>query len=221
MLEVRLSLEERHNVEHRRFAAGRELGQLEDLRDVRRRAGEADDEPAAGVHAVSVLDAFDGAKRLQHLVVRGQSRAVLPDLEAREVEPEGLHLPHQAAELTVREAPVSRGDERVGDYGEVIHEVVRLGVAPGAALTSGANSIRQVQQVLAMRLRRRSFCDLGETNRIGRGGHGEALAQGPAGRGRGLVDRQRSADAGGRVLQGQQHVLGLDGHRLLGDLRGH
>src|SRR5206468_12493260 len=116
------------------------------------------------------------------------------------------------------EAPVSRSYQRSGDECEVIKEVVRLVVTPGAAQTCGANAIREVEEVLAMRLRRRSFCDLGEADRVGLSGHGEAPAQSPAGRGRRLVDRQRAADAGGRVLQGQQHVLGLNGHRLLCDL---
>ena len=43
------------------------------------------------------------------------------------MEAEALHLPNQPAELALRDAPVSRGDQRIGDDSEVFEQLIRSG----------------------------------------------------------------------------------------------
>ncbi len=117
VVQVLAALEQRHHVQHRRSAAPRRVpGQLVDGGDVRRRPGEAHHVTTARLDPEPVLDPGRGPERRQHLrglVGQGAARAdlaqragvhraVLPDLQLGQVEPERLGLPDELLQLAER-----------------------------------------------------------------------------------------------------------------------
>src|SRR5699024_1774223 len=165
-LQVGTGLEQRDDVEDGPSALGQGVGdQLVDGGDVLGRAGEADDVPAAGVHAEAFLDPGDDPQgrqdllgafgrsgpRTQFLQRCGVYLAVLANLQFGEVEAEGLGLPDQVLEFTVGLSDrAGRGQGFLHDP-QVGEEGFRVGVGQvGIAFTGGAEPGRGQEQQLSV-----------------------------------------------------------------------
>ena len=246
--QVRRALEQRHHVELGHPAVGhRVAGELVDRGDVVGRAGEAHHVPPAGIRPVPVLDPGHRAERGQHLLgfrrpapaVQGAvvdaggpggpqlgqrpgvHLAVLPDLQAGQVETERLRLPDEVLQLAERLLGRAGGGQRRLHHPQVGQALrgARVGQV-GVPLPGGGQPLRHVQQVGPVGLLGCSCDDLGQQFRVRGRGRGQRAAQ-PGGRWRQrLVQGQRPADPGRGGLKRAQRVLGLDRGRLPGDLRG-
>ena len=131
-------LKQRDDVEHRRIAAGRVIGQLVHGGNVADVSGEADDVAPARFGAEPCLDAGDRADGVEHLTSQrghlsvradlGQrtcvDMAVLSHLERGEMKPERLRLPDQMLQLAVGLAWRARACERALDAAQVGEQLV-------------------------------------------------------------------------------------------------
>ena len=146
--QILAALEQRHHIQHRLPGGARKPRELVHGGDVRRRRGEADDVPAAGVDTVPLLDRGDSRQRVEHLAGlrrqlpvgpwrreaqflqrRRMHGAVLTDLKLGQVEAEGLGLPDEVLKLAVGLPVGSRCRQRALDEPQVGDEFGRAGVA--------------------------------------------------------------------------------------------
>ena len=138
--------------------------------------------------------------------------AVLPDLQAGQVEAERLGLPDQVLQLAGSLLASPGRGQRLLDDAQVADEVVRARVGQvGVPDPGGVDPRRGVQQVGPVRLLRGAGRDLGQQLRVGGRRGRERAPQARRRRGGRLVQGQRPADPDRGVLQRAQAVVGLDG----------
>ena len=147
---------------------------------------------------------------------------MLAYLELGEVETEGLHLPDQVLHLTVGDPARPAVTQRRRQQPQIVEQRIGCGIREVRVPQPGGGdpSCHQHQQV-AMRLPVGRPRELREKLRMSKPLQLQPSGECGARRRRLLVECQRPADAGRSILEGAQHVVGLDLHGLSGDGRRH
>ena len=236
--------EERHDVEDELAGIGGG-GEVEHVRDVACRRRERDDVPRDRLLPELALHAADRPEGLEDLVPPGprllgvagaaipgregppMDRRVLPDLERREVEAEGLDLPAEVVDLAPGRAREPRVDERVLDLDQLVEQLRRARVArrrraatlaeqPDAGVAQALGDEREplperlVREPLRQRPRQVRHREL-----VGDQAMDERRRDGVA------TDLRRDGlgESRGNGFVAAQDVVGLDPDGLLGDRR--